>query len=616
MARVNNLSNFLTDVASAIKTKKGSETAIPAANFDTEILTIPSQGTYEQRVLNISANGTQTITPSSGYDAIDELELTIAVPEKQLQSKTYNFAQNTNIQLLPDSGYDGFDTVTLNINVPSGQINNQDKTITQNGQYTADSGYTGLGTVTVNVPSGSGDVKLFETEQAMQADPNPSEGDLAVVYREELTAVTEESEFDSCTFPNTVVLDSAFSGNIYGLFRAVDQSVRFDGGVEMSSSRFIFGGYGGSGDINVQYTSSDGITYTRTDGGDELQEFGTIIKWQSGYREFNDVIGNFMKIGGMVFEGLYEYKTNQYVIADSQLTLSSSNQLLPGITGYGKNGVEVGTLTTSVSNSFTDVNAEVYAKIQAQYNNMQPRILTNQDKDIDSDIRIIPSKTDGTPLLDTSNVTNMYSMFAHCKSLTSISLLDTSNVTDMVDMFYDCSNLTSIPLLDTSNVTRMEEMFRDCSNLTSIPLLDTSNVTNMDNMFDDCSNLTTIPLLDTSNVTNMNNMFYGCSNLTSIPLLDTSNVTDMRSMFYGCSNLTSIPLLDTSNVTDMRSMFSRCSSLNNESLNNILAMCKNAAKITSNKTLKYIGLTKEQANICKTLSNYSAFIAAGWTTGY
>lgn len=32
-------------------------------------------------------------------------------------------------------------------------LNNQDKTITQNGEYTADTGYTGLGTVTVNVPS-------------------------------------------------------------------------------------------------------------------------------------------------------------------------------------------------------------------------------------------------------------------------------------------------------------------------------------------------------------------------------------------------------------------------------------------------------------------------------
>ena len=32
-------------------------------------------------------------------------------------------------------------------------INNQDKTITENGSYTADEGYTGLGTVTVNVPT-------------------------------------------------------------------------------------------------------------------------------------------------------------------------------------------------------------------------------------------------------------------------------------------------------------------------------------------------------------------------------------------------------------------------------------------------------------------------------
>lgn len=42
MARTNNLSNFLTDVADAIKEKKGDETAIPAANFDTEIINLPS----------------------------------------------------------------------------------------------------------------------------------------------------------------------------------------------------------------------------------------------------------------------------------------------------------------------------------------------------------------------------------------------------------------------------------------------------------------------------------------------------------------------------------------------------------------------------------------------
>lgn len=58
-------------------------------------------------------------------------------------------------------------------------------------------------------------------------------------------------------------------------------------------------------------------------------------------------------------------------------------------------------------------------------------------------------------------------------------------------------------------------------------------------------------------------------------------------------------------------MFDHCSSLSDESLNNIMKMCINAVKITSNKTLKYIGLTSEQANKCKTLSNYSAFTSAG-----
>ena len=42
MARTDNLTNFLTDVASAIKTKKGSQTAIQASSFDTEIANLPS----------------------------------------------------------------------------------------------------------------------------------------------------------------------------------------------------------------------------------------------------------------------------------------------------------------------------------------------------------------------------------------------------------------------------------------------------------------------------------------------------------------------------------------------------------------------------------------------
>lgn len=119
MARVNNLSNFLTDVASAIKTKKGSETAIPAANFDTEILALPSQGVYQTKVVTVTQNGQTVITPDTGYDAMDGVQVTVNVPEAQLQTKTYNFTTNQTIELLPDTGYDGFDSVMLTINVPT-----------------------------------------------------------------------------------------------------------------------------------------------------------------------------------------------------------------------------------------------------------------------------------------------------------------------------------------------------------------------------------------------------------------------------------------------------------------------------------------------------------------
>jgi hypothetical protein len=44
MARTNNLTNFLTDVADAIREKKGTQETIQASDFDTEIENLPSGG--------------------------------------------------------------------------------------------------------------------------------------------------------------------------------------------------------------------------------------------------------------------------------------------------------------------------------------------------------------------------------------------------------------------------------------------------------------------------------------------------------------------------------------------------------------------------------------------
>lgn len=58
---------------------------------------------------------------------------------------------------------DGFNIQPVSNGGGGTTINNQDKTITSNGEYTADTGYTGLGTVTVNVPNPStGTISITE----------------------------------------------------------------------------------------------------------------------------------------------------------------------------------------------------------------------------------------------------------------------------------------------------------------------------------------------------------------------------------------------------------------------------------------------------------------------
>ena len=181
----------------------------------------------------------------------------------------------------------------------------------------------------------------------------------------------------------------------------------------------------------------------------------------------------------------------------------------------------------------------------------------------------------GIQYLNTSEVTNMFYMFAYC-GLPSLNLsyLNTSNVSSMEGMFLN-SSFTSLDVssFNTSNVVDMNEMFAYCYNLTSLDLstFNTSKVTNMEGMFNESISLESINMSNwnTSNVTDMSYMFNECNALSSIDVshFNTSKVTDMQSMFNYCTSLTSLDLrnFDTSKVTNMEGMFNSCRVL--ESLN-------------------------------------------------
>ena len=181
---------------------------------------------------------------------------------------------------------------------------------------------------------------------------------------------------------------------------------------------------------------------------------------------------------------------------------------------------------------------------------------------------------EGMQYLNTSEVTNMASMFWECGALPAVDVsgFDTRKVTDMSAMFAECYELTALDVSgwNTSYVTDMSWMFSDCSELTSLDVshFNTSNVTNMRQLFDGCSGLTSLDVsnFDTSNVTDMSWMFSWCNGLQQLDLsgFNTSKVTNMSSMFNECKTLRTIYVGDgwtTAAVTSSSSMFDVCHSL-------------------------------------------------------
>ena len=72
MARTDTLTNFLIDVAAAIRTKKGDNTPIPAANFDTEILNLTSGGGNDNMLKGLIERNLTSITIPDSVTSIGD----------------------------------------------------------------------------------------------------------------------------------------------------------------------------------------------------------------------------------------------------------------------------------------------------------------------------------------------------------------------------------------------------------------------------------------------------------------------------------------------------------------------------------------------------------------
>ena len=201
---------------------------------------------------------------------------------------------------------------------------------------------------------------------------------------------------------------------------------------------------------------------------------------------------------------------------------------------------------------------------------------------------------------DTTEVGNMWSMFAGCKGLKEVTMVGNfKELMTMGNMFDGCVNLTKVDLSKCSSTKAisMSDMFRNCSNLSDVKL-GTLKSSNMESMFAGCSTTTEWSLdlsqVDTTEVGNMWSMFAGCKGLKEVTMVgNLKKLMTMGNMFDGCVNLAKVDLSKCSSTKaiSMSDMFRNCSNLSDvklgtlksSNMKNMFASCKELPSVDLSK---------------------------------
>lgn len=310
-----------------------------------------------------------------------------------------------------------------------------------------------------------------------------------------------------------------------------------------------------------------------------------------------------------------EYTTAEYL----QSLQADKNDLVNNLEAQGISGLTGDETFTELVPKVLDISTGGGADLSDYFTSSitHTQIGTYTPSGIVGSLKKVPPMTlSGT---DASN------LFAYMSSLTTSPQIDLSGATDLSNLFYRCTSLQEInnvifPSGFGTGSRNMSYAFQYCTNLSG----DLSSInlysSGLQNAFNGCSSITVAPTLHLRSgaYANLYGAFTDCTALTTIPNIEYNNYIQNMGMFcYGCTNLVNVPAITSSfiNANGLNDAFTNCPNLSNESLNNILAMCKSATGM-STKTLKKVGLSQAQATICEGLSNYAAFTAAGWTTGY
>lgn len=475
-------------------------------------------------------------------------------------------------------------------------------------------------------------VRLFETVDEMNNCDNPIVGNLAVVYGKCYVAASESSTFDNQRgfyLPKQIELTQEIANsdqyyltcdNVNILMTKTDSTFVLTIQKEVNDENPDIYTYNIENNVATRQDDSDEVIYINSGRG---RMWSTV---------WTDALHQFMCVQKPALFGVYQYSTNGWNLVEAANLTNSPFKIFKNSPAIGS-GINYGLLgRTDEITTTSDLGkiCEAYSDIHKSLN------LSSELTSLNLGSNSTSYSFEYLPKLDTSNVT--YFNFYNCKNLKEIPDWDFSNATylgfsncldlqvatfnDSIKQFsgrlvmQNCSSLREINNLQLDNTNTLWAMFVNCISLTSLPITTNNNVDRADSVYQGCTGLTEIPDVEFQKAYTIYGLFNYCSNLVTAGNINVPKATAIAYLFAHCTSLENVPVYNFPLATNFSSIFSGCESLTDTSLNNILQTCINMTAASSNKTLKYIGLTEEQATKCTTLDNYTAFTNAGWTTGY
>ena len=204
---------------------------------------------------------------------------------------------------------------------------------------------------------------------------------------------------------------------------------------------------------------------------------------------------------------------------------------------------------------------------------------SSRSKGNDGNTRVSDAQLSNDNIIYLTNIKPIGKMTKAFAILTNMTTLngvertwDTSEVTDMASLFYSCSKITSLNLSkwNFDKVQKMNSAFYGCSALTTInkESFNLPSCTTLYQTFYNCVSLTKLPLI--TNGTGITDIRYiACSSKASnldefvgSLFCQGNNIKSCQNAFSTANFNNRFPTeIDTSNVTNMENMFQRCTGL-------------------------------------------------------